>query len=123
MCRWCCGRHPSFKALSLLDVCRQVSRQKLTKDWRKKLQYIQTKVAEAAQSLPQELKPAQADGPSSLDYLQARSTRDALAAGTSERSLFGGLTGPASVWDKLVRAHERDSAPPLPRCGLTAVCQ
>lgn len=96
----------------------QASRQKLPKDWRKKLAYIQARVAEAAQALPQEQRPSTSsddEGSPALGYLQAREMRDALAAGTSERSLFGGLTGPASAWDKLVRAYEKDSArPPSP---------
>ena len=100
----------------------QASRQKLPKDWRKKLAYIQAKVAEAAQLLPQEQRPSTSEGSPALSYLQVREKRDALVAGTSERSLFGSLTGPASVWDKLVRAYEKDSAR-LPHLHIEGACR
>jgi hypothetical protein len=92
----------------------QIGRQKLPKDWRKKLHLIKSKVAEATQALPPDVRPAHAEADGPLDYLEVRDVRDALAAGTAERSLFGGLTGNASVWDKLVRAYEREGASHLP---------
>jgi len=45
-----------------------------------------------------------ADGP--LDYFRAVDIRNELAAG-GERTLFGGLTGNAAVWDKIVKAYEK----------------
>lgn len=46
-----------------------------------------------------------------LDYSTAVSNRDTLAK-TSEKTLFGGLTGQAGLWDKIVRAYEQDSESP-----------
>ena len=87
----------------------QISRQIVPKDWRKKLQYNQSKVAQAIKVLPPEYAPRNAD--SAMDYLEVKAMRDTLAASTSERTFFGGLTGHAGVWNKLVRAYEKDSAP------------
>ena len=41
-----------------------------------------------------------------LDYLRAVEIRDKLAA-SCERTMFGGLTGAASQWDKVVKAYEK----------------
>ena len=94
----------------------QTSRQITPRDWRKKLQYIQSKVAVAAVALPQDQRPSDAD--TAMDYLEVRDMRDTLAASTSERSLFGGLTGHAGVWDKLVRAYEKERAHCRPHVNL-----
>jgi hypothetical protein len=40
-----------------------------------------------------------------MDYFRAVQIRDKLAE-TGERTLFGGLSGPASIWDKIVKAYE-----------------
>lgn len=40
-----------------------------------------------------------------VDYFRAVQIRDKLAE-TGERSLFGGLTGQAGIWDKIVKAYE-----------------
>lgn len=50
--------------------------------------------------------PGGSDAP--LDYFRAVQVRDALAA-TSEKTLFGGLTGAAGAWDKIVKAYEKDA--------------
>lgn len=84
----------------------QTSRQKLPKDWHRKMQGIQLKAGEAAQSLPARLKSE--DESSAVGYLLAKHIRQTLAE-SSERNLFGALTGPASVWDKIVRAYEKES--------------
>ena len=88
-------------------LCAQVERKQLPADWRRRLQVIQASAAEAAKALP----PGEAlcsDAP--VEYAAVRGARDRLAAG-AERGFFGGLAGPAAVWDKIVRAYERDSAP------------
>ena len=70
------------------------------------MQIIISKAEEAAKSLPASLR-GQPDT-SALDYPATKDIRDTLAQ-TSDKSLFGGLLGPASVWDKIVRAYEKDS--------------
>lgn len=42
--------------------------------------------------------------------------RDTLAE-TSEKTFFGNLTGTAGLWDKVLRAYEKDS-----ECMLAHVC-
>lgn len=44
----------------------------------------------------------------SVDYYRAVEIRDALLPG-AEKTIFGGLTGLASTWDKIVKAYEKDS--------------
>ena len=78
----------------------QVTRQKLPKDWNKRLQAIHAKATDALKDAPTEV---QKDTP--LDYLRAVEIRDALAA-KGERTMFGGLTGHAATWDKIVKAYE-----------------
>jgi hypothetical protein len=96
----------------------QISRQKLSRDFHKRLQVIQAKALEAAHNLPVDLKPQADRDRSSLDYSTAVILRDTLA-GTAERTIFGGLTGAAGLWDKIVRAYEKESKLrcllPLPR--------
>ncbi len=55
-----------------------------------------------------------ADAP--VDYFRAAAIRDRLAA-AGERSLFGGLTGQAGTWDKIVKAYENGGALPLHRAA------
>lgn len=84
----------------------QVSRQKLPADWHKRLQAIQAKVTEAVKDLPAGLLaqlPGGADA--AVDYFRAVQIRDKLAE-TGERTLFGGLSGQAGTWDKIVKAYE-----------------
>ena len=81
----------------------KVARQKLPKDWIRRLQTIQAKSAEAIKDLPSGMGPQQDASP--LDYLRAVEIRDGLAS-KCERTLFGGLTGQAAVWDKIVKAYE-----------------
>jgi hypothetical protein len=81
-------------------------RQKLPHDWHKRLQAIQAKVSEAVKELPAGVLAQVAGGAEvPVDYFRAVQIRDKLAA-TGERSLFGGLTGQAGIWDKIVKAYE-----------------
>jgi len=89
-----------------------VERKQLPADWRRRLQVIQASAADAAAALPADSRDAVGGRDAPLDYAAVRAARDRLAQG-AERSFFGGLAGPAGVWDKLVRAYERDSAAPL----------
>lgn len=87
-----------------------VSRKRLPADWHRRAAAIQLKAAEAAKALPPGLLaglPGGADAP--LDYFRAVAVRDQLAAG-GERTLFGGLAGPAATWDAVVKAYEKQSA-------------
>lgn len=70
------------------------------------MQAIQAKVSEAVKELPAGVL-AQVAGSAEVpvDYFRAVQTRDKLAE-TGERSLFGGLTGQAGIWDKIVKAYE-----------------
>jgi hypothetical protein len=47
--------------------------------------------------------PGPADAP--VDYFRAVQIRDKLAE-SGERTLFGGLSGQAGIWDKIVKAYE-----------------
>lgn len=83
----------------------QISRQKLAKDWHRKLQAIKAKAAEAAKDLPAELSLPEGEP---LEYEAVKLIRDTLAK-TAEKTFFGNLTGTAGMWDKILRAYERDS--------------
>lgn len=91
-----------------IDVCfcLQVVRQKLPHDWHKRLQAIQAKVSEAVKELPAGvLTQVAGSAEVPVDYFRAVQIRNKLAE-TGERSLFGGLTGQAGIWDKIVKAYE-----------------
>ncbi|EFJ50509.1 hypothetical protein VOLCADRAFT_80276 [Volvox carteri f. nagariensis] len=84
-----------------------VTRQKIPKDWHKRLQVIHAKAAEALKEVPPEVLTSLADGSDApLDYLRAVEIRDKLSS-TAERTMFGGLSGPAATWDKIVKAYEK----------------
>ena len=84
----------------------QVGRQKLPADWHKRLQAIQAKITEAVKDLPAGLLAGSPGGAeAALDYFRAVQIRDKLAQ-NGERTLFGGLTGQAGIWDKIVKAYE-----------------
>ncbi|GIM06415.1 hypothetical protein Vretimale_10743 [Volvox reticuliferus] len=84
-----------------------VTRQKIPKDWHKRLQVIQAKAAEALKEIPSEILNGLTDGADApLDYLRAVEIRDKLSS-TAERTMFGGLSGPAGTWDKIVKAYEK----------------
>ena len=86
--------------------CMQVSRQKLPSDWHKRVQAISRKAVEAIKETPGPVLSSLSDGADApVDYFRAVQIRDKLAA-TCERTLFGGLTGAAAVWDKVVKAYE-----------------
>ena len=99
------GRHHKAVCIyrQLYSTRLKVARQKLPKDWIRRLQTIQAKSAEAIKDLPSGMGPQQDASP--LDYLRAVEIRDGLAS-KCERTLFGGLTGQAAVWDKIVKAYE-----------------
>jgi CDK5 regulatory subunit-associated protein 3 len=88
----------------------QVERRQLPRDWRKRVHAIQSKVAQAASQLPPGfLADLLGDSEAQLDYQAVKATRDKLKE-TAERTLFGGMAGPAGVWDKLCKAYEKESA-------------
>ncbi len=90
-----------------------VARQKLAKDWNKRLQAIQAKANEAIKDpsvsagIQQDQKPT---------YLRAVEIRDMLAA-KCEKTMFGGLTGQAAVWDKIVKAYENNGQQAMMLCA------
>ena len=96
----------------------QISRQKLSKDWHKKLQAIKAKAAEAAEDLPPELALPEKN---LLEYAAVKFIRDKLAE-TADKTFFGNLTGSAGLWDKILRAYEKDSTPPASCLPLSLVC-
>lgn len=99
---------PSQYSTHTLTWCMlpQVQRQKLPADWHKRLQAIQSKITEAVKELPAGLLAGLLGSTEAVvDYFAAVKVRDRLAE-TGERTLFGGLTGQAGVWDKIVRAYE-----------------
>ena len=69
------------------------------------MQLIQLKLAEVVKRLPEQLSTL---GDGATDYAGAKAVRNKLAE-TADKNLFGYLTGEAGVWDKLVRAYEKDS--------------
>lgn len=92
---------------SSVSLGTQVTRQKIPKDWHKRLQVIQAKAAEAVKELPPGTLSSLTDGADApVDYMRAVEIRDKLAS-TSERTMFGGLQGPAATWDKIVKAYEK----------------
>jgi hypothetical protein len=75
------------------------------------MQAIQAKVSEAVKELPAGvLTQVAGSAEVPVDYFRAVQIRDKLAA-TGERSLFGGLTGQAGIWDKIVKAYENGGMP------------
>jgi hypothetical protein len=85
-----------------------VGRQKLPADWHKRLTAIQAKAADCFKELaPEMLTKLEGGADAPLDYFRAVQIRDLLSASTTERTLFGGLTGQAAVWDKIVKAYEK----------------
>ncbi|PNH04719.1 CDK5RAP3-like protein [Tetrabaena socialis] len=84
-----------------------VTRQKIPRDWHKRHQVIQAKAAEALKEVPQDVLNNLTEGQDApLDYLRAVEIRDRMVS-TAERTMFGGLIGPASTWDKIVKAYEK----------------
>jgi hypothetical protein len=83
------------------------SRQKLVADWSKRLAAIAAKASDCFKELGPDVTSQLKDGADSpLDYMRAVEIRDLLAK-TAERTLFGGLSGPAAEWDKIVKAYEK----------------
>lgn len=83
-----------------------VNRQKLPGDWNKRVTAIALKANDCYKELPLEVTNQLVSPDAPLDYFRAVQIRDRLAE-TSERTLFGGLTGQAAVWDKIVKAYEK----------------
>lgn len=98
-------------------LCAQVTRQKLPKDWHKRLQAILAKANEAMKETPRDALTRLPGGPDGapLDYSRAVLLRNALAS-NAERGLFGGLTGIAATWDKVVKAYENQGWAVLHAC-------
>lgn len=92
------------------------SRQKLPGDWNKRVTAIQLKANESLKELPVNTVSKLGGSDAPLDYFRAVQIRDQLAA-TCERTLFGGLTGQAAVWDKIVKAYEKGGTCCM--CGMT----
>lgn len=87
----------------------QIERRQLPKDWRKRVNAIQGKIGVAAKQLPAGvLQEVLGDAEAQLDYQAVKAVRDKLAE-TAEKTLFGGVSGPAGVWDKLCKAYEKES--------------
>lgn len=98
-----------------------MTRQKLPSDWHKRVQAIQAKITEALKDLPAGTMaqlPGGQDAP--MDYFRAVQIRDKLAE-TGERTLFGGLSGQASIWDKIVKAYENGGKLILCACGAAVI--
>lgn len=84
----------------------QISRQKLPGDWHKRVAAINQKAVEAVKETPAAVLSGLPGGPDvPIDYHRAVQIRDKLLVG-AEKTLFGGLTGPAALWDKICKAYE-----------------
>jgi len=77
-----------------------VSRKKLVADWRKRLAVIQAQTCSLSKDLPQGLR-----GEAPADYKKCKKISAELAK-SAERTMFGGLTGPAKEWEKVVRVYD-----------------
>ncbi|KAJ9521795.1 hypothetical protein QJQ45_024657 [Haematococcus lacustris] len=85
-----------------------VGRQKLPRDWHQRVSAIQARTADCYKQLPQALS-KQLAGDAPLDYFKAVEVRNQLAATCTDRTFFGGLTGAAADWDKVVKAYEKNA--------------
>ena len=83
------------------------NRRKLATDWIKRLREVQSRSAKAFATLPVGFA-AQFESCEDgvVDYPTAKRIRDALAE-TAERGYFGGLSGEAATWDKIVKSYEK----------------
>jgi len=98
--------HP---ALPPTPTYAQAELKKLQPTWPQRLSTIQAAAEAAFAALPQGAAPSvQLSEHRPRDYLLVREVRDALKE-TAATGLFGGLTGDAGVFNKLVTAYERQS--------------
>eukprot|EP00798_Chlamydomonas_sp_ICE-L_P021150 gene21150-28039_t len=80
---------------------------KLPGDWHKRVAAIQVKMIESVKELPTEVLSKTKGGVEApLDYFRAKEISSAMSA-KAERTMFGGLTGAAATWDKIVKAYEK----------------
>lgn len=90
------------------DICPWLTnRRKLSSDWIKHLKTLQKRSENAFRELPFAFASQFSRSESGqVDFLTAQSIRDQLSE-SSERGYFGGLSGAAGVWDKIVRSYEK----------------
>eukprot|EP00210_Caulerpa_lentillifera_P000078 g74.t1 len=94
--------------ISYSEICQWLTnRRKLSSDWIKNLKALQRRSETAFKELPFAFS-SQFNRTESgqVEFLTAQSIRDQLSE-TSERGYFGGLSGAAGVWDKIIRSYER----------------
>jgi hypothetical protein len=113
---WWNGWYTSyFRALSVHEVTlhlppAQVTRNKLPNDWHKRVQAIQAKIAEARADLPPNLlQGILGSTDAGIDYFHATAIRDELMK-TTDRNFFGSATGEAAIWEKIVKAYEKNGS-------------
>jgi len=83
------------------------SRRKLASDWMRRLRDVQQQAQKAFNQLPVGFASQFDCGTEqTVEYPTAKMIRDKLSE-TSERGYFGGLSGEAGVWDKIVRSYEK----------------
>ncbi|CAI5506355.1 unnamed protein product [Closterium sp. Naga37s-1] len=88
-----------------------VDRKRVPANWRQRVAAIQQRITKLVTTLPRHHDPwLQSLSVDDVGYVEAKRVRDILAAARpSERTIFGGLAGPAREWDAVVRTYERDS--------------
>ncbi|CAI5511130.1 unnamed protein product [Closterium sp. Naga37s-1] len=88
-----------------------VDRKRVPANWRQRVAAIQQRITKLVTTLPRHHDPwLQSLSVDDVGYVEAKRVRDILAAAhPSERTIFGGLAGPAGEWDAVVRTYERDS--------------
>ncbi|CAI5460186.1 unnamed protein product [Closterium sp. Yama58-4] len=88
-----------------------VDRKRVPANWRQRVAAIQQRITKLVTTLPRHHDPwLQSLSVDDVGYVEAKRVRDILAAARpSERTIFGGLAGPAGEWDAVVRTYERDS--------------
>ena len=88
----------------------QVTRNKLPNDWHKRVQAIQAKIAESRACLPPGLlQSIMGSTDAGIDYFHATAIRDELMK-TTDRNFFGSATGEAAIWEKIVKAYEKNGS-------------
>lgn len=91
----------------------QVDRRQVPSDWRQRVSLITAKAEAVLRDVPPEVLTALPDYQANIDptdYALCCAVRDAyVQLGLAERTLLGGLKGPAAAWNKLCKAYERNS--------------
>lgn len=94
----------------------QVDRRQVPGDWRQRVSLITAKAEAILRDVPPEVMSALPDYQATVDltdYALCCAIRDAhVRLGLAERTLLGGLKGPAGAWSKLCKAYEKNSACP-----------